>query len=152
MSKGFLYDEGDELITRKEDAGGLPDTSEASAGDVLSLDSDKEPVWSAPSGGLFKISFPLTPPVEEPDYFAIESNNYYTEIPSGSLFYAEVSLVGSADNTVLLYPLALCKDIGQTETIFAQVLLKTNDSELFCPLSYDNTTKKITLRIPKGTD
>lgn len=51
MSKGFLYDEGDELITRKEDAGGLPDTSEASAGDVLSLDEDKEPVWSAPSGG-----------------------------------------------------------------------------------------------------
>lgn len=51
MSKGFLYDEGDELITRKEDVGGLPDTSEASAGDVLSLDSDKEPVWSAPSGG-----------------------------------------------------------------------------------------------------
>lgn len=50
MNKGYLYDEGDELITRKEDAG-LPDTSEASSGDVLSLDSEKKPVWSAPSGG-----------------------------------------------------------------------------------------------------
>lgn len=29
----------------------LPDTSEASAGDVLSLDEDKDPVWSAPSSG-----------------------------------------------------------------------------------------------------
>lgn len=79
MSKGFLYDTGDELITREDvnevpdgstsSAGdvlsldsnkkpkwttpesGLPDTASASAGDVLSLDSDKKPVWSAPSGG-----------------------------------------------------------------------------------------------------
>lgn len=77
MSKGYLYDNGDELISR-EDAlpdtsealsgdilglnsdkepewitpeSGLPDTSEASAGDVLSLDEDKEPVWTPPSGG-----------------------------------------------------------------------------------------------------
>ena len=48
MSKGYLYDNGDELITREE---AIPDTSEASIGDVLTLDEDKEPVWSAPSGG-----------------------------------------------------------------------------------------------------
>ena len=79
MAKGYLYDNGDELITREDvnevpdsstaHAGdvleldsnkkpkwttpesGLPDTSEASVGDVLTLDSDKDPVWSAPSGG-----------------------------------------------------------------------------------------------------
>ena len=77
MVKGYLYDNGYELISREEalpdtseasegdilslnsekepewstPESGLPDTSEASAGDVLSLDSDKEPVWSAPSGG-----------------------------------------------------------------------------------------------------
>lgn len=79
MAKGYLYDNGDELITREDvnevpdsssaHAGdvlgldtnkkpkwttpesGLPDASEASVGDVLTLDEDKEPVWSAPSGG-----------------------------------------------------------------------------------------------------
>ena len=50
MVKGYLYDNGDELISREE-IDGLPDASEASQGDVLSLDSDKKPVWSAPSGG-----------------------------------------------------------------------------------------------------
>lgn len=30
---------------------GVPDSSEASAGDVLSLDEDKKPTWAAPSGG-----------------------------------------------------------------------------------------------------
>lgn len=50
MSKGYLYDNGYELISREE-IDGLPDTSEASQGDVLSLDEDKSPVWSAPSGG-----------------------------------------------------------------------------------------------------
>lgn len=49
MSKGYLYDNGDELITREE---ALPDSSEASVGDVLSLDSDKEPVWSTPESEL----------------------------------------------------------------------------------------------------
>lgn len=48
MSKGYLYDNGDELITREE---ALPDASEASQGDVLSLDSEKKPVWTTPSGG-----------------------------------------------------------------------------------------------------
>lgn len=32
-------------------SGGLPDASEASVGDVLTLDEDKAPAWSAPSGG-----------------------------------------------------------------------------------------------------
>ena len=32
-------------------SGGLPDASEASAGDVLTLDEDKAPAWSTPSGG-----------------------------------------------------------------------------------------------------
>ena len=49
MAKGYLYDNGDELISR-EDV--LPATTGASSGDVLSLDSSKKPVWSAPSGGV----------------------------------------------------------------------------------------------------
>ena len=32
-------------------AGGLPDPASASAGDVLTLDSNKDPAWVAPSGG-----------------------------------------------------------------------------------------------------
>lgn len=32
-------------------AGGLPDPTSASAGDVLALDSNKDPAWVAPSGG-----------------------------------------------------------------------------------------------------
>lgn len=48
MSKGYLYDNGDELISREE---ALPDTTSASSGDVLSLDSGKKPVWSSPSSG-----------------------------------------------------------------------------------------------------
>lgn len=32
-------------------AGGLPDPTSASAGDVLTLDSNKDPAWVAPSGG-----------------------------------------------------------------------------------------------------
>ena len=33
-------------------AGGLPDPTSASAGDVLTLDSNKDPAWVAPSGGM----------------------------------------------------------------------------------------------------
>lgn len=50
MAKGYLYDNGDELITR-EDVNELPDSSSAYEGYILSLDEDKEPVWSPPSGG-----------------------------------------------------------------------------------------------------
>lgn len=32
-------------------AGGLPDPTSASAGDVLTLDSNKDPAWAAPGGG-----------------------------------------------------------------------------------------------------
>lgn len=34
-----------------EEMNDLPDTSSASAGDVLSLNKDKEPIWMAPSSG-----------------------------------------------------------------------------------------------------
>lgn len=40
-----------EAISGGGSGGGLPDTTEASAGDVLSLDEDKKPTWSTPSGG-----------------------------------------------------------------------------------------------------
>ena len=50
MAKGYLYDNGDELITR-EDVNEVPDSSTAHAGDVLELDSNKKPKWSTPSGG-----------------------------------------------------------------------------------------------------
>lgn len=51
MAKGYLYDNGDELITR-EDVNEVPDSSSAHAGDVLSLDSNKKPKWSTPESGL----------------------------------------------------------------------------------------------------
>ena len=50
MAKGYLYDNGDELITR-EDVNEVPDSSTASAGDILELDSNKKPKWTTPSGG-----------------------------------------------------------------------------------------------------
>lgn len=53
-----IYDKSqvDALIAS---AGGLPDPTSASAGDVLTLDSNKDPAWVAPSGGggLSKITF-----------------------------------------------------------------------------------------------
>lgn len=86
MSKGFLYDEGDELITRKEDVGGLPDTSEASTGDVLSLDSDKSPVWSAPSGGgetylTAKVTNEGKASFYYPDDYGFETPIPFSELP-----------------------------------------------------------------------
>lgn len=39
------------LFKKFKDAG-VPDSSEASAGDVLSLDEDKKPTWAAPGGGM----------------------------------------------------------------------------------------------------
>ena len=95
MAKGYLYDNGDELITREDvnevpdsstahagdvleldsnkkpkwttPASGLPDATSASAGDVLSLDEDKEPVWSTPSGGGAITYIPVTFVESEPD-------------------------------------------------------------------------------------
>lgn len=84
MAKGFLYDNGDELITRKEDVGGLPDTSEASAGDILSLDEDKEPVWSAPSGGGGGVDFL---------YHQLGENNtliFFEESPDNRLTFSQL--------------------------------------------------------------
>lgn len=85
MDKGYLYDTGDELITREDvnevpdgstahegdvleldsnkkpkwttPEGELPSTGSASVGDVLTLDSDKDPVWSAPSGGGMELTY-----------------------------------------------------------------------------------------------
>ena len=37
-------------------AGGLPDPASASVGDVLTLDSNKDPAWVAPSGGQTVLS------------------------------------------------------------------------------------------------
>lgn len=51
MAKGYLYDNGDELITR-EDVNEVPDSSTAHAGDVLELDSNKKPKWTAPESEL----------------------------------------------------------------------------------------------------
>lgn len=51
MAKGYLYDNGDELITR-EDVNEVPDSSTAHAGDVLELDSNKKPKWSTPESEL----------------------------------------------------------------------------------------------------
>lgn len=51
MAKGYLYDNGDELISR-EDVNEVPDSSSAHAGDVLSLDSNKKPKWSTPESEL----------------------------------------------------------------------------------------------------
>lgn len=40
-----------EAISGGGSGGGLPDTTDASAGDVLALDEDKQPTWAEPSGG-----------------------------------------------------------------------------------------------------
>ena len=41
-------------IAEKIGSRGLPDTTDASIGDALILDNDKNPVWSTPSGGTKK--------------------------------------------------------------------------------------------------
>ena len=53
-SKVYFYDEGNNTWHEDESGGGgsgLPDYSEASEGDVLSIDSNGDPAWAAPSGG-----------------------------------------------------------------------------------------------------
>lgn len=109
MAKGYLYDNGDELISREDvnevpdsstaNAGDvleldsnkkpkwttpeseLPSTGSASAGDVLSLDSDKEPVWSAPSGGGGETKYVIcsTVPSNDPSKLIVEFYDPDTE-------------------------------------------------------------------------
>ena len=45
-------------------AGGLPDPASASAGDVLTLDSNKDPAWVAPSGGGGRTTVSITTQAE----------------------------------------------------------------------------------------
>lgn len=46
----FDIDSGD-WVEQSTNGGGLPDTSEASAGDVLTLDENKDPAWTTPASG-----------------------------------------------------------------------------------------------------
>lgn len=75
------------LFKKFKDAG-VPDSSEASAGDVLSLDEDKKPTWSAPSGGggdlgdIMVIEFKFDSAIS--DYVATKTiteiaENYYAD-------------------------------------------------------------------------
>ena len=52
--QGFLY-----KIAQKIQGGSLPDASEASEGDVLTID-DGEPVWAAGGGGNFVVTVTMT--------------------------------------------------------------------------------------------
>ena len=81
MAQGYLYDNGDELISR-EDV--LPATTSASSGDVLSLNSDKKPVWSAQSGGGggVVVGFDLTSTPVQLDGYG--ETNFYHAIVLGT--------------------------------------------------------------------
>ena len=78
MAKGYLYDNGDELITR-EDVNEVPDSSTAHAGDVLELDSNKKPKWTTPESGL-----PDTSEASVGDVLTLDSDKYPVwSTPSG---------------------------------------------------------------------
>lgn len=68
MAKGFLYDNGDELITR-EDVSEVPSGSSANIGDVLSLDSNKKPKWTTPESEL-----PSTTSASAGDVLSLDSD------------------------------------------------------------------------------
>ena len=54
MSKGFLYDNGDELITREAES------DVADAGKVLTVGEDGEAEWASPGKKVKKIYCPIT--------------------------------------------------------------------------------------------
>ena len=80
MAKGFLYDNGNELITR-EDVSEVPSGSAASAGDVLTLDTNKKPKWTTPESEL-----PSTGSASEGDVLSLNaSKEPVWSTPSGGL-------------------------------------------------------------------
>ena len=95
MAKGFLYDNGDELITR-EDVNEVPDSSSAHAGDVLELDTNKKPKWSTPEGEL-----PSTDSASEGDLLSLNSSKepvWSAPRPSGIIPKVRVRRHASGSN------------------------------------------------------
>ena len=92
MAKGYLYDNGDELITR-EDVNEVPDSSSAHAGDVLELDSNKKPKWTTPESEL-----PSTASASEGDVLSLNSSKepvWSTPSGGGAITYIPVTFVES---------------------------------------------------------
>lgn len=140
MSQGYLYDEGNDLITRKESSGGLPDPSEASAGDVLSLDEDKEPVWSAPSGGggggVIILEYDNTKQViTEGDNVYVPLSHTSAEIQNGSVPVLHV--LDYANDTVTEYPAFIYPSYYQIEENFFTVQYSANNMS-FTVMEIDN--------------
>lgn len=118
MAKGYLYDNGDELITR-EDVNEVPDSSSAHAGDVLELDSDKKPKWSTPESGL-----PSTGSASVGDVLTLDSDKEPVwSAPSGGSGYT------------LPFPLYLALSVGVAPNV-AYSIVSFND--LQTPLSIDD--------------
>lgn len=101
-----------EAISGGGSGGGLPDTTEASAGDVLSLDEDKKPTWAAPSGGgeavILKLNSSFNGLLFEDDTPVNPSNFPYDNVPN-------VYLKATGDN---LFRISRVKTGTTTEVTF----------------------------------
>lgn len=95
MAKGYLYDNGDELISR-EDVNEVPDSSTAHAGDILELDSNKKPKWSTPESEL-----PSTGSASEGDVLSLNaSKEPVWSAPSGGGGEIVLGVYNSQNSTV----------------------------------------------------
>ena len=126
MAKGYLYDNGDELISR-EDVNEVPEGSSAHAGDVLALDSNKKPKWTTPESGL-----PGTGTASAGDVLSLDSDKepvWSTPSGGGGYYYIDVTTVmtndGATFTTTESYNSLLSKlEDGQT-VVFRSSFQKT---------------------------
>ena len=103
-------------------AGGLPDPTSASAGDVLTLDSNKDPAWIAPSGGG-----------------GITKHTYSTF----ASLYADI--LAHSDG-ILVYngPVLTSGSLSKCQTVNAYL---SSDGDLYCEATFIQTYSASSLRV-----
>lgn len=98
-----------------EEMNDLPDTSSASAGDVLGLDNDKNPVWTTPSSGGGMLEVTATP---DEQTGIITLNKTWKEIADAKISYCILSRKrGNTNVTMIPYPISFS---SKPETTYDQ--------------------------------